>query len=147
MMSKRMIYGVAACAAAIGLSSAAWAATTLPMIATIDQVPTGKTVTIDELSIPQDGFVVIHATKDGKPVTAQYLGETPVTAGFHQNVNVTLDQKPKPGTTYVATLYGDNGQPGKFKFGPGNANADKPLMLVGKTVSTTFKIDKAENGR
>ena len=145
-MSKRMIYGVAACAAAIGLSSAAWAAT-LPMIAVSNQVPTGRTVTIDEVSMPQDGFVVINATKEGKPVTAQYLGETPVTAGFHQNVNVTLDRKPKPGTTYVATLYGDNGQPGKFKFGPGSSNADKPLMLVGKTVSAKFKIDKAENGR
>lgn len=146
-MSKRTIYGMAAFILAAGLSSAAWAAGTTPMIAVGNQVPDGKTVTIAEIEIPHDGFVVIHATQDGKPVTTQYVGETPVKAGFHQSVNVKLDRKPKPGATYVAMLYGDRGRSGKFEFGPGNVNADKPLLLNGKAVSETFKIDRAERGR
>ena len=102
-------------------------------------------VTIDEVEIPHDGFVVIHATtQDGKPVMTQYVGDARVKAGFHQNVNVKLDQKPKTGATYVAMLYNDSGRTDKFALGPGNANVDKPLMLNGKEVSKSFKIDKAE---
>ena len=143
-MVKRMIYDVAACALAAGISSAAWAVGVMPMIAVGNQVPNGKTVTIDEVEIPHDGFVVIHASRDGKPVMTQYVGDTRVKAGFHQNVNVKLDQKPKPGTTYIAMLYNDSSRTGKFAFGRGNANVDKPLMLNGKEVSKSFKIDKAE---
>ena len=143
-MAKRTIYGIAACALAAGISSAAWAVGATPMIAAGNQVPDGRTVNIAEVEIPHDGFVVIHATQNGKPVMTQYVGDTRVKAGFHQNVNVKLDQKPKPGTTYVAMLYNDSGRTGKFEFGPGNANADKPLMLNGKQLSKSFKIDKAE---
>jgi hypothetical protein len=143
-MAKRTVYGIAAFALAAGISSAAWAVGTRPMIAVASQVPKGKTVTIDEVAIPHNGFVVIHATKDGKPMITKYVGDTGVKAGFHQNVNVKLDQKPKPGTTYVAMLYNDSGRTGKFEFGPGKAKVDKPLMLNGKEVSKSFKIDKAE---
>lgn len=143
-MAKRTIYGIAAFALAAGISSAAWAVSIMPMIAVASQVPKGKTVTIDEVAIPHNGFVVIHATKDGKPVMAKYVGDTRLKAGFHQSVNVKLDQKPKPGTAYVAMLYNDSGQTGKFEFGPGKANVDKPLMLNGKEVSKLFKIDKTE---
>jgi hypothetical protein len=144
MVAKRTIYGIAACALAASISSAAWAVGSMPMIAVSNQVPKGKTVTIDEVEIPHNGFVVVHATQNGKPIMTQYVGDSRVKAGFHQNVNVKLDQKPKPGTTYVAMLCNDSGRTGKFEFGPGNAIADKPLMLNGKKVSTSFKIDKAE---
>jgi hypothetical protein len=143
-MAKRTIGGIAAFALAAGISSAAWAVGTMPMIAVANQVPNGKTVTIDEVEIPHDGFLVIHASKDGKPVMTQYVGDTRVKAGFHQNVNIKLDQKPKPGTTYIAMLYNDSGHKGKFEFGPGNTNVDKPLMLNGKEVTKAFKIEKAE---
>jgi hypothetical protein len=134
-----------ACALAAGISSAAWAVGVTPMLAVVNQVPMGNTVTIDEVEIPHDGFVVIHATtQDGKPVMTQYVGDARVKAGFHQNVNVKLDQKPKTGATYVAMLYNNSGRTDKFAFGPGNANVDTPLMLNGKEVSKSFKIDKAE---
>ena len=144
MMNKRTIYGIGVFTLAATLSSAAWAVSATPMIAVGNQVPDGRTVNIAEIEIPHDGFVVIHATKDGKPVMTKYVGDTRVKAGFHQNVNVKLNSKPKPGTTYIAMLYNDSGKTGKFAFGPGNANADKPLMLNGKDVSKSFKIDKAE---
>ena len=89
-MAKRTIYGIAAFALAAGISSAAWAVGIMPMIAVASQVPKGKTVTIDEVAIPHNGFVVIHATKDGKPVMAKYVGDTRVKAGFHQSVNVKV---------------------------------------------------------
>jgi hypothetical protein len=144
MMAKRTIYGIAACTLAASISSAAWAVGTMPMIAVSNQVPNGKTVTIDEVEIPHNGFVVVLVTQNGKPAMTQYVGDTCVKAGFHQNVNIKLNDKPKPGTTYVAMLYNDSGQTGRFEFGPGNANADEPLMLNGKEVSASFKIDKAE---
>jgi len=143
-MSKRTMYGLATFALAAGVASAAWAAGSWPMIAVGNQVPSGKTVNIAEVEIPHDGFVVIHASKDGQPVMPQNVGYARVKAGFHQNVKVKLDQTPKPGTTYIAMLYDDSGRTGKFEVGPGNTNADKPLMLDGKDVSKTFKIEKAE---
>jgi hypothetical protein len=144
MMTKRTIYGIAACVLAASVLSAAWAGGTMPMIAVSNQLPKCKTATIDEVEIPHNGFVVIHVTQNGKPVMTQYVGDTRVKAGFHQNVNVKLDEKPKPGATYVAMLYNDSGRTGKFEFGPGNARAAKLLMLNGNKVSTSFKIDKAE---
>ena len=143
-MSKRTIYGIGAFTLAATLSSAAWAVSATPMLAVGNQAPDGRTVNIAEVEIPHDGFVVIHATQNGEPVMTQYVGDTRVKAGFHQNVNVKLNYNPKPGTTYVAMLYNDSGRTGKFEFGPGNANADKPLMLNGKDVSKSFKVYKAE---
>jgi hypothetical protein len=143
-MSERTIYGIAVFTLAASLSSAAWAVGATPMLAVGNQVPDGRTVNIAEVEIPHDGFVVIHATKNGEPVMTQYAGDTRVKAGFHQNVNVKLNAKPKPGTTYVAMLYNDSGKTGKFAFGPGTANVDKPLMLNGKDVSKSFKVYKAE---
>lgn len=143
-MSKRMIYGIGAFTLAATISSVAWAVGATPMIAVGNQVPDGRTVNMAEVEIPHDGFLVIHATKDGKPEMTQYVGDARVKAGFHQNVNVKLNYKPKAGTTYVAMLYNDSGLTGKFEFGPGKANTDKPLMLNGKEVSKSFKIDKAE---
>jgi hypothetical protein len=105
MMAKRTIFGIGACALAASVSSAAWAVGTMPMIAVSNQVPKGKTVTIDEVEIPHNGFVVVHVTLNGKPVMTQYVGDTRVKAGVHKNVNVKLDEKPKPGATYVAMLY------------------------------------------
>ena len=143
-MSKRTIYGIGVFTLAATISSAAWAVGTTPMIAVGNQVPDGRTVNIAEVEIPHNGFLVIHATKNGKLVAPQHVGYTRVTAGFHQNVKVTLDQTPKPGTTYIAMLHNDSGQKGKFEYGPGDTNVDKPLMLNGKVVTKAFKIEKAE---
>jgi len=143
-VSNRTIYGVVGFALASALSSAALAVGTTPMIAANDQMVHGKTVTIAEVETPTNGFLVIHATKNGKIVAPQHVGYTRVTAGFHQNVRVKLDQTPKPGTTYIAMLHNDSGQIGKFEFAPGHTNVDKPEMLNGKAVTKAFKIEKAE---
>jgi hypothetical protein len=142
-MTKRTIYGLAVFASAACLSSAAWAVGIMPMIAVSNQVPDGKTVTVDEVAIPHDGFVVINAPTDGKPAAPQHIGFTRVKAGFHQNVDIKLDRTPKPGATYVAMLYNDSGQTGKFELGPGATNGDKPVIVNGKEVTEAFKIDKA----
>ena len=41
-------------------------------------------------------------------------------------------------------LHNDTGRKGKYEFGPGHTNVDKPLMFNGKPVIKSFKIQKAE---
>jgi hypothetical protein len=144
LMNKRTIYGIGAFTLAAAMSSSAWSAGAAPMIAVNDQMADGNTVTIAEVEIPHDGFVVIHASKDGKPVAPQHVGFAPVKAGIDQSVKVKLNQTPKPGTTYIAMLHNDTGVKGKFEFGPGHTNVDKPLMFNGKPVTKSFKIQKTE---
>ena len=115
-----------------------------PMIAVNDQIVHGKTVTIAEVETPRDGFLVIHASKDGKPVAPQHVGYAPVKAGVDQSVKVKLDETPKPGTTYIAMLHDDTGVKGKLEFGPGHTDVDKPMMRDGKVVEKAFKIEKVE---
>ncbi len=115
-----------------------------PMIAVSNQMDHGKTVTIAEVETPRNGFIVIHASKDGKPVVPQHLGYAPVKAGVDEAVKVKLNVTPKPGTTYIAMLHEDTGVKGKFEFGPGHTDVDKPMMRNGKVVEKAFKIEKVE---
>jgi hypothetical protein len=143
-MNKRMIfYGIGAFTLAAAMSSAA-SVSAAPMIAVDDQMASGNTVTIAEVEIPHDGFLVIHASKNGKPVAPQHVGYARVKAGLDHSIKVQLDQTPKPGATYIAMLHNDTGQKGKFEFGPSHTNVDKPLMFNGKPVTKAFKIQKTE---
>ncbi len=145
------IGGFAALALCVAMPITAFAAGTShdmsgakPMIAVGNQMDHGKSVTIAEVETPRNGFVVIHASKDGKPVVPQHLGYASVKAGVDQNIKVTLDHPPKPGTTYIAMLHDDTGIKGKFEFGPGHTDVDKPMMRNGKVVEKAFKIEKIE---
>ncbi len=98
--------------------------------------PAGKSVTIESLTITGDGWLVIHAIKDGKPVVPGSIGHVAVRAGTNKDVVVPLDVATKPGQKVLAMLHVDAGKKGAYEF-PG---ADHPVMKDGKPVVRPIPI-------
>ncbi len=92
--------------------------------------PGGNSVTVDEVTISKDGWLVVHAIKDGKPVVPASIGRVPLKAGTTKNVTVPLDVMVKPGDKVLTMLHVDAGKAGVFEF-PG---ADAPVKQGGKPV-------------
>jgi hypothetical protein len=106
-----------------------------------NQMMMGKTVTIENVDIPQDGFVVIHAaTAEGKPVVPGSIGHTAVKAGSNQNVTVELTADVAAGAKLFAMLHGDTGTMGEYEFGAGSVDVDKPVVMDGKPVIKPFTV-------
>ena len=97
----------------------------------------GKKVVVKSVSIAKDGFLVIHAMKDGKPVVPASLGHTRVTAGTTRNVVVELSEAIKPGDTVLTMLHTDDGEMGVYEF----PNGDAPVVVGGKPVVKPAKVN------
>jgi plastocyanin len=98
-----------------------------------DQMIQSATITIVEVVIPDPGWVVIHADRDGSP--GPVVGYEPAPAGRSIDLVVGID-------TDVATeimhamLHIDAGVQGEFDF-PG---PDEPLTINGQIVMDQFRI-------
>lgn len=94
------------------------------------QFVTNDTFTVASLTIPVDGWIVIHSEQDGAP--GPVLGQTQVSAGTSANVSVTLS-----GTTnnLWPMLHVDDGTIGTYEF-DGSSGLDNPVFVAG-TVATT----------
>lgn len=90
-------------------------------------VPAGNELTISKVLMPGHGFVVIK-NQAGKVVGASNLIIFPETDNFKMAIALLS------GKTYTAELHGDNGN-GLF-----DEPTDPPLVIGGKTISTTFKV-------
>jgi predicted outer membrane protein len=112
------------------------------MVAADDQKAEGNTVVVGSVMMPEDGFVVIHSVKDGKPMAPQSIGHTAVKSGGNQDVRVELEYTPQAGEDFVAMLHRDTGQMGTYEFGPGSTDVDLPVMKDGKPVIDPFKISQ-----
>jgi hypothetical protein len=99
-----------------------------------DQKAQGSTVTVQSVTAPADGFIVVHA-KDGK-----ILGFAVVKAGKNDNIKVTLTAAPKAGDELSAMLHEDTGQKGSFEFSDAKKDVDKPVMAAGKPVEDKFAV-------
>lgn len=110
------------------------------MVMADDQMAEGQTVTVGKVMIPEDGFVVIHAVKDGEVVAPQSIGHTMVKAGMNENVEVELDYPPEAGEDYMAMLHVDTGQTGVYEFGPDMTDVDLPVMNGDKPVIDPFNV-------
>jgi len=98
--------------------------------------PAGDSITVDSVSIGHDGWLVIHAMKDGKPVIPASIGHTALRKGTTTAVTVQLDAPLAPGETVLTMLHTDKGAMGSYEF-PG---PDVPVMKDGKPVVKPLKI-------
>lgn len=77
--------------AAMLVMSAVWAQMT-PSLRVSDQRAQGYTITVDQATLAEDGFVVVHAfDRDGELVLTPPLGLVYLPAGTHENVMIDLD--------------------------------------------------------
>lgn len=101
---------------------------------TVSPQAAGASVVVDVASIPADGWLVIHAMQDGKPVAPASIGHAPLKAGENTSVTVAIDPPAQPGDVVIAMLHNDDGEIGVYQFGPGSVDYDKPVVADGKPV-------------
>ena len=99
-------------------------------------------VTIDSVTAPQDGWLVIHQSQpDGSVVVPQSIGQAAVTKGNNTNVTVNLDTNVASDSKLWAMLHVDEGEKGVYEF-PG---ADKPVKMDNMPVMQSFEVGKSFN--
>ena len=76
----------------------------------------GSTFTFSEVQIDGNGWLVMHPFKDGKPVGEIFVGSTYIKAGSNQDVEITVDEEPSPGTMFIVMLHSDVNENQEFDF-------------------------------
>ena len=76
----------------------------------------GAVLTVPEVLIEKDGWLVIHRFKDGKPYGKDYLAASYVNAGTNLDVPITLPSTPEPGTPMLIMLHSDVNENQQFDF-------------------------------
>jgi len=110
-------------------------------IAVNDQISGNGNVTIQQVTIPEQGFLVIQQELLGVP--GPIIGQVSVPAGTTENVVVPLTVEAAPDSQLFASLYRDAGQPGVFEF-PG---ADTPIVTNNQSVVESFIVSRAAQGQ
>ena len=85
----------------------------------------GSMLTLESVTAPQDGFLVIHAMEDG--TFGAPIGHAPLTEGENASVEVELSQEVASGDGVVAMLHEDSGEMGTFEY-PETEGVDGPVM-------------------
>ncbi len=98
--------------------------------------PAGKTLTVDSVSIADDGWLVVHAIVDGAPVVPASIGHAAVKAGTTKNVVVELSEPVEAGSKVLTMLHVDKGTIGEYEF-PGD---DHPVMQGDKPIVQPLSI-------
>ncbi len=97
----------------------------------------GNTVTVGSVTIANDGFLVVHAIKDGKPVVPGSIGNVAVKAGTTKNVVIELTEDISSGDVVLTMLHVDDGMIGMYMF----PSQDGPVIMNGKPVVATAKVN------
>lgn len=85
------------------------------------------------VKIDMDGYVVIHAVKDGEPVIPASIGHTAVKAGVSENVSVEVEGGAMEGTDYVAMIHYETNGNDTYDFADGMTDVDTPGMRPDNT--------------
>jgi hypothetical protein len=136
---------VIAVVVAVSLVGVVQAATPQSQIIVRDQDITSGVITIDSVTAPQDGWVVVY--KDPNFSSGDIVGYAPVMQGVNTNVKVTLDARRVDATatrayalpTLWVRLHVDNPVMGLFEWGLHNLPYnDAPVMENGHPVIAEF---------
>ncbi|MFD1514500.1 DUF7282 domain-containing protein [Halomarina rubra] len=110
-----------------------------------DQTLTNRTVTVDSVTLPDGGYIVVHGGRyvfDGRPDPLGVSGY--LDAGTHRNVTVQLSPgRFSPGATgrIAAVLYHDGGDEQFTRFDEGGA-VDRPYTVGDEPVEETATIER-----
>ncbi|MDT0499983.1 MULTISPECIES: hypothetical protein [unclassified Halomonas] len=132
-------HSLIAAALTLGLVGSAVAAEA-PRLEVSAQAP-GSRVTVEAVSLAEDGFVVVHASDaEGKIVAPASIGHVAVAGGEHTAVEVPLEREVAAGERLYVMLHRDTGTPGEYAFGPGSVDVDPPLVVDGKPVVRSVAV-------
>lgn len=94
----------------------------------------GDSVLVKLASLAQDGWIVVHEDRAGKP--GNVLGATYRAAGLYNNVSVHLLRGTSAGGTYYVMIHKDDGNKDDFSLQTDSAvmtGAGEPVMIAFKT--------------
>lgn len=102
----------------------------------------GTTVVVDELFVPEGGFVTMHDStlEDGAVIesirgTSEYLAP-----GIHRNVAVTLDAPLEDGDTLFGMAHQDTNENQAYDFVTSEGDADGPYTVDGDIAMTASEV-------
>lgn len=98
----------------------------------------GDTATFQTVRAAKDGYLVIHATQDGKPVAPASIGHAAVTEGKNQDVAVSIDETFDRDAKYIAMLHVESNGNDSYDFGKGMTDVDTPAKKSGEVVAVPF---------
>ena len=102
----------------------------------------GGAVTVASVGLPSNGWVVVHAVRDGQPDFSGSIGHVYVPAGPSKNVSVPLDAPARPGDEVVVMLHLDTGTAKVYEFANGAVEKlDVPVKRDGKPVMTRIWLN------
>lgn len=104
-----------------------------PSVSVADQDASDGNVVIEDVDAAQDGWIVIHVTRDGGP--GPVIGFAPVEAGENHDVEVEIDLEQATGQLF-AMLHLDAGTEGTYEF-PGD---DRPVKVGDSIVNVSFQV-------
>jgi len=76
----------------------------------------GSTFTFREVKIEEDGWLVLHPFRDGKPYGQIYVGSTFLEGGRHENVEISVPVEPETGKMFLVMLHSDVNKNKEFDF-------------------------------
>ena len=76
----------------------------------------GATFMFREVQIDGNGWLVLHPFRDGRPYGDIYVGSTFIQDGTNRDVEITVDEKPSPGTQFLVMLHRDVNENREFDF-------------------------------
>lgn len=83
-------------------------------------------VTFPSVMMDKDGYLVVHALKDGAPVIPASIGHVAVKAGTMENVEVEIMDDAVAGTDYIGMLHYETNDNDTYDFGEGSTDVDTP---------------------
>ena len=141
MMTRYKPWLAVSASALMAISFAGYAYAATAAVKAENQKISGGAVTIADVNLPKNGFLVIHPSDTQGNLIEKDLGHIALKAGDHKNVRVKLTGNHKAGEKLWAMLHEDTGTPGVYQFGTkGKANADMPFKADGKAVEQAFKL-------
>jgi PGF-CTERM protein len=109
-----------------------------------EQTTGGQTVVVDEVTLPDGGFVTIHdatVLDGGESVFTSVRGTSSyLESGTHENVTVKIDEPLKEDGTYVAMSHKDTDGDRIYTFVSSGGAADGPYTADGSAVVDTANV-------
>ncbi len=97
-----------------------------------------NTVVFPRVKAAQNGYVVIHATRDGKIVAPASVAHTAIAQGENRGVVMDMGSEFKDSTPYIAMLHAETNGNDTYDFAEGSTDVDTPVTEGDKIVTVPF---------
>ena len=102
----------------------------------------GGAVVVDKIAMPTNGWIVIHAVRDGKLDVSGSIGHVYVPAGPSGPHTVPLSEPVAAGNQVVAMLHLDTGIAKVYEFANGSVEPhDLPVIVGEKPVVASIQLN------